>query len=183
MSTASNIGMVNSCSSIPEFKTTQCWKHKIGFILFSFLVSNWDSYTLQLTRKHLVSTVMLPQQSFSVGKLVTNQILQQWISSTSLTPVYLKNGFNELYVQTSKLLLSYIRTAVPELWSQTVSSWLWTMYGKARPSLPRAIFSRQAPRHSSFLSEPKSNYFFVWHSIRRQGCVASVGQPPLGLVM
>ena len=46
------------------------------------------------------------------------------------------------------------------------------------------LLSQRAPQYSSFPSELKSLCYFVgWLSLQREGCVASIAQPPLGLLI
>ena len=74
-------------------------------------------------------------------------------------------------------------TAIHLLQSQSALSCLWTPCGNPRLLLLSTFFSWQAPGYSSFPLEPNSKcYFIEWLSWWREGCVASVAQPPLGLV-
>ena len=78
----------------------------------------------------------------------------------------------------------YIRTAVHLLRSQSALSCLWVKCRKPRILLPYTFFSWHATGYSSFPSEPKSKHYFIgWLSLRREGCVVSVVQPPLVLVI
>ena len=60
--------------------------------------------------------------------------------------------------------------------------WQPCLCTKDRLSLLCTFFRQWTPGHLCFLSEPKSKYYFIgWHSLRREGYIASITQSPLGL--